>query len=136
MSLTRRQVWAYRDTVNVYRLSVTKTSGVINQPTYSATPVLTALTCRIESTQFRNTDTPPLGRTQDDNFFTEDELHCELGTDIKDTDVVKITTTGSPLLNKYFKVVGFGQTRQSFGNRTPNYTHIRLRLLDVAPPGL
>lgn len=77
-----------------------------------------------------------MGRTQNDNFFTEDTLHCEVGTDIKDTDVVKVTTSGSVFYGKYFKIVGFGQTRTNATFRKPNYTHIRLRLLDVPPPGL
>ena len=137
MPLSAYQALAYKDTINVYRLSLARDSNnALKQPEYSSTPVHTALVCRIQTTQFRNTNTDPLGRTQDDMFFTEDILRCASGTDIKDTDVLKVTTSGHDYLNKYFKVIGFGMARPNAGQRKANFLHIRIRLLNIAPPGL
>ncbi len=137
MPFSKYQTLAYRDTVNVYRLSLVRDSNnALKQPEYSSTPHISALVCRIQTALFRNTQTPPLGRTQDDMFLTEDVLRCAAGTDIHDTDVLKVTTAGHDYLNKYFKIIGFGRARPNAGQRKGNYLHIRLRLIDVPPPGL
>lgn len=134
MSITGRQNRFFKDTCDVYRISgYTKDSNnVVKQASYSTTKVYTSLRCRLQTTVFRNAEVNPLGRSQLDNFETEDKLHVELTTDLRDKDVVKITTSGSPYVNKYYVVIGKGEARIGWAN----YNHIRVRLLDTAPPGL
>lgn len=73
-----------------------------------------------------------MGRSQNDNFFTEDVVHMELSQDIRDKDVLKVTTVGSPIVDKYYVVVGKGEQRIG----RANYNHFRMRLLDTTPPGI
>lgn len=74
----------------------------------------------------------PLGRSQLDNFETEDSLHTDIAVDLHDTDVLYVHTAGSPMNGKFYKVIGKGEARIG----RANYNHVRIRLLDVVPPGL
>lgn len=133
MALTRRQAAFYKDTVDVYRIAGYEKTGVsVKQPVYSSSPVESDLRCRIQTTVFRNSFVPPMGRSQLDNFETEDMLHCEIGTDLQDADVVIVTTTGSPLNGKAYKVIGKGEVRIG----KANYEHVHIRLLDEAPANI
>lgn len=90
------------------------------------------MVCRIQTTVFRNSEVDPIGRSQLDNFETEDILHCELSVDLRDADIVIVTTTGSPLLDKAYKVIGKGEARIG----RANYNHVHIRLLDVKPANI
>lgn len=74
----------------------------------------------------------PLGRSQMDNFETEDILHCESNTDVRDADIVIVKTSGSPAYGKAYKVIGKGEVRLG----RANYDHFRIRLLDVKPQNI
>jgi hypothetical protein len=134
MALSNRQRWAYRDTVDVYRISSYEkdSNQSVKQPAYSSSPVVSGLVCRIQTTTFRNGVREPLGRSQTDNFETEDTLHCELSTDLRDADIVVVTTSGSPVYGKPFKVIGKGEGRIG----RANYNHVHIRLMDVKPKAI
>lgn len=134
MSLSGRQRWAYRDTVDVYEVAGYDVNAArsVKQPTYSSSPKISNLKCRIQTTEFRNGMLNPLGRSQLDNFETEDFMHCELGTGLEDGDVVIVTTSGSPLNDKAYKVIGKAESRIG----RANYDHVHLRLLDVKPANI
>jgi len=131
LSLTWRQKVFYKDTVDVYRITTYEkdASNSVKQPLYGGSPVITGLKVRIQTTQFRNSFTDPLGRSQNDNFFTEDQIHCESGTDIRDGDIVVVTNADSALVGLPYKVIGKGEDRHGWAN----YNHFRIRLLSVKP---
>jgi len=134
MSLSKRQLWAYQDTVDVYRISAYEvdSNNAVKKPKYSSSPHISGLVCRVQTTTFRNGMVNPLGRSQMDNFETEDILHCELNTDIIDGDIVIVQTPTSPGLGKAYKVIGKGEARIG----RANYDHVRIRLLDVKPQNI
>jgi len=134
MALTQRQKLAYQDTVDVYRIAAYESDSnkAVKKPKYSSSPSISGLVCRIQTTPFRNSMDDPLGRSQLDNFETEDQIHCEASTDIRDADVVIVTTTGSPLNGLCYKVIGKGEIR--YGRA--NYNHLHIRLLDIKPQNI
>jgi len=132
MALTARQTKFYLDTFDLYRISgyeQNATTHSVKQPEYSASPTYSGQYCRLQTTTFRNSMLNPLGRSQLDNFMTEDVLHCDVALDIRDGDIVVFHRPGAPYDGKAYKVIGKGEARPG----RANYNHVRVRFLDVKP---
>lgn len=127
MALTKRQILAYEDTVDVWdppgRSGLSYKTGTKQRldTKFSATPKLTAVKCLFMSAKEDNRFRGPTGRSEQDNLDTLDQFHFEAGTDVVDQSVIKLTTVGHPMVGQYFVVMGAGRERPNRARRTPNY---------------
>lgn len=123
MALTRRQKLSYQDTADGYRSANTdsKDGNRFAVDRGMAQMHHTARACHYQSALESNQFVPPLGRSEQDNLDTLDRFYFESGTNWKDGDVIRLTTTGHPLLGAYFVVQGFGRERPGRTRRQGNF---------------
>ncbi|MCH8979449.1 MAG: hypothetical protein IH945_09460 [Armatimonadetes bacterium] len=127
MALTKRQLLAYEDTVDIWdppgRAGLTYKAGTKQRldTRYAATPAISVLPCLFMSAKEDNRFRGPTGRSEQDNLDTLDQFHFEAGTDVVDQSIIRLTTVGHPMVGQYFVVMGAGRERPSRLRRTPNY---------------
>ncbi len=145
MSLTKRQILHYQDTVDVWKgpgaegipipLDANQTAtNLIYAPLGSPNQI--GVPCMLQTQMEGNRYERPLGRTAFDNIFTLDRLFVEVGTDIQDQDVVRLTTQRAPphpLAGSYFIVQGEGSERENRSGRFGNYKAHQLKRTNEPP---
>ena len=120
MALTARQTRFYTDTVDIWArpgdgVDIPKDSNkqALNLVyAGSSTPDQTAVKCMLQTQMEGNNYIGPLGRTAFDNIFTLDRLFLAQDVPIQDQDVVRVKTSGHPLLDPLFIVSAEGTARE------------------------
>jgi len=133
MPLTTRQTYLYTDTCNIWkpvRLSGTTAEGF--KKDYDWDLVASSVACKYFSSS-TVTSTSPIGRTID---RSQDIFHFDVGQEISDGYIIKLTTHGHPDVNKLYLVKALAMNRPSSGDRIPNYLAVEVVEQPKPPNGV
>lgn len=133
MALNARQRAVYRDTCSIYKptnSSGTSSIGAVREPLYEL--VATGVVFKYDPNRETSMMTP-MGRIQHGSIAELELAYFDEEQELKDQYCIKLTTTGHPLINHWFTVIGEPEFRPSQGRRVSNYLHAWIRSRVVAP---
>lgn len=134
---TTRQILLYQDTCDIWKPNalsfVNVNTGEPAEKVYAR--IAQGQKCYFY-TKTETAEREVVGRYPADIIYTLDICKFPSAVDIDDTYVLKLTTTGHPLLNTFWIVIGDAQRRMSRTRRKPDFAQVYLKKLPVAPPGV
>jgi hypothetical protein len=133
MALNARQQALYTDTVTIFRPVASNTLteiGTIKEPLFER--LAENVLCKLDP----NKDTTTLGMAGRFQNPAKDELekfYFEAYTDVRENDVLELTTPDHPFAGRYYVCVGEPEVRITYGVRTAGYLHIQVRTRSIPP---
>lgn len=135
MALTFTQQKAYTSRMNIFRATRSRNAatGEVGDDVWGL--VAANIPCAFLYTP-NDSDPTGVGRIKRRTALTEDRIEMEVTVDIKDQDIVKDVTPGSPNAGTFHRVAGVPRLLESQGVRKTNHLEIQAMQEEKPPEGV
>ena len=132
---TARQKILYTDTCDIWQPDTPSVTGTAEPIDTTYTKIASSQKCYYFTTPNVNT-ARPFGRYREFYLQTADIVHFPQGTTIGDNYIIKFTTSGSDMIDTFWRVQGDSRDRGTTSRRKAAVRECFLRQMREAPAGV